>query len=231
MFNNLLFKFRIENNLTQQDMVDRLANYHPLLSKLDTVTLSRWENEKTIPPLKKQFIIFNYINKLYDFIENYNHDVNNDYQVIEYYLKCKFENSSTIISDILIHNDHIFTINNSDSKLNIKKFLKDYLSTELLAKSIINENIKTISLNRDNQLESCLIYTTRELNDKKEIILMGILAKNKNSFEQIYKELYELILKLNVDDVIIYTFDDSGYKLFKKLGGILCHQQDYQKVL
>ncbi|UKA23235.1 helix-turn-helix domain-containing protein [Photobacterium damselae subsp. damselae] len=53
MFNHFLAQYREENNLTQQDMVDQLASYHPSFNKLDTVTLSRWENEKTLPPLKK----------------------------------------------------------------------------------------------------------------------------------------------------------------------------------
>ncbi|UKA31617.1 helix-turn-helix domain-containing protein [Photobacterium damselae] len=68
MFNHYLSQYREKHNLTQQDFVDILSSEFVNLSKLDTVTLSRWENQKTLPPLKKQFQIFNYIDKLNAFI-------------------------------------------------------------------------------------------------------------------------------------------------------------------
>lgn len=45
-FINLLKKYRFDNNLSQNDLVDILSTNNSFLLKLDVVTLSRWENGK-----------------------------------------------------------------------------------------------------------------------------------------------------------------------------------------
>ncbi|HIF9081103.1 TPA: hypothetical protein ACX6NP_003964 [Photobacterium damselae] len=220
MFNHFLAQYREENNLTQQDMVDQLASYHPSFNKLDTVTLSRWENEKTLPPLKKQFLVFDYINKLCEFTTAYTPSIKDQYPLLESYINNKFENSNIIISDILNTNNCHFTKTNNDPYLNIERFVSDYFQNEFVSDFVLRENIETVSWNKNNQLEACLIYTSpiKEHNNDN-MIFMGVFAKNRTSFELIYRELYELILESNVENIIMYSFDDNGYKLFKKLGG------------
>ena len=53
-FKNLLKQYRIDNNLSQNDFVDIFILSNNFLLKLDTVTLSRWENGKTIPSIEKK---------------------------------------------------------------------------------------------------------------------------------------------------------------------------------
>ena len=53
-FKNLLKQYRIDNNLSQNYFVDIFILSNNFLLKLDTVTLSRWENGKTIPSIEKK---------------------------------------------------------------------------------------------------------------------------------------------------------------------------------
>ncbi|ENP8454311.1 helix-turn-helix transcriptional regulator [Photobacterium damselae] len=211
MFNQFLAQYRKKNNLTQQEMVDRLTNSHPSFSKLDTVTLSRWENEKTLPPLKKQFLVFNYIDKLQDFIDEYPKYISGDYAIIEMYLKNKFENSHNIIS--MISDNYKFKYNKilNDNNIDIKKFIRIFFCED----NIKIEDMKNIIWRKDNQIESCLIYYYHH----KELIILGMLSKDETGFRKLYRELYEIILNSKNDEFNICVFDDNDYKLLTKIGG------------
>lgn len=53
-FSELIKEYRYNNNLSQNDLVDILSINDDFLSKIDAVTLSRWENKKTIPSIEKK---------------------------------------------------------------------------------------------------------------------------------------------------------------------------------
>ena len=57
----LIYAYRKENNLTQNEMVEALANFSPNLNKLNTVTLSRWETGTTSPGLLKKRSILKFL--------------------------------------------------------------------------------------------------------------------------------------------------------------------------
>ncbi|AWK84229.1 helix-turn-helix domain-containing protein [Photobacterium damselae] len=211
MFNKFLAQYRKKNNLTQQEMVDRLTNAHSSFSKLDTVTLSRWENEKTLPPLKKQFLVFNYINKLQDFIDEHMKCISGDYAIMEMYLKNKFENSHTIIS--IISDSYKFKYNKilNDNNIDIEKFIRIFFCED----DIKTKDIKNIIWRKNNQIEACLIYYI----NNKELIILGMLSKDETGFRKLFIELYEMILKSKNDEFNICVFDDNDYRLLTKIGG------------
>jgi len=53
-FGHYVKQCRERYNLTQEELVEHLFLYDPLFSKLDVVTLSRWEREVTCPNVEKQ---------------------------------------------------------------------------------------------------------------------------------------------------------------------------------
>ncbi|PTB32931.1 hypothetical protein DAT36_08625, partial [Photobacterium phosphoreum] len=61
-------KYRANNELSQNDLVDILTLDDDFLSKLDVVTLSRWENEKTSPSLEKKIRIMRKLNLLAPYV-------------------------------------------------------------------------------------------------------------------------------------------------------------------
>ncbi|WP_297476360.1 helix-turn-helix transcriptional regulator [uncultured Photobacterium sp.] len=67
-FKDLLKQFRADNNLSQNDFVDLFLSSGNSLSKLDTVTLSRWENGKTVPSIAKKITIMRTLNLLVSYI-------------------------------------------------------------------------------------------------------------------------------------------------------------------
>ncbi|OBU43835.1 helix-turn-helix domain-containing protein [Photobacterium damselae] len=56
MFSKLVSEYRINQNLTQDNIVHHLSMKYDEFKKLDSVTLSRWENGKTEPSLSKMFL-------------------------------------------------------------------------------------------------------------------------------------------------------------------------------
>ncbi|UKA27753.1 helix-turn-helix domain-containing protein [Photobacterium damselae subsp. damselae] len=145
MFNHYLSQYREKHNLTQQDFVDILSNEFANLSKLDTVTLSRWENQKTLPPLKKQFQIFNYIDKLNAFINESPAQIFDHDSKIATYISKKFENSIAIISEITNSSESAYTILENDKNVDIDHFFENYFYDKNIEEKIFRENIKTIS--------------------------------------------------------------------------------------
>ncbi len=56
-FSTYLKEFRVNASLTQSKIIEQLKEFDEELSNIDNVTLSRWENNKTIPSLKKRVLI------------------------------------------------------------------------------------------------------------------------------------------------------------------------------
>ncbi|HIF9291724.1 TPA: hypothetical protein ACX6Q0_003779 [Photobacterium damselae] len=225
MFHFLLSQYREEHNLTQQDFVDLLANNHPNFSKLDIVTLSRWENKKTLPPLKKQFQIFDYIGKLDTFIHELPAQIFDNESKVATYINKKFENSINIITEITNSNESGFTILKNDKTININHFLKNYFYDKKIEENIFRENINTINWIKSGETHACLIYTDKIDIDnhcyEDSVVLIGVFAKTKESFDCLFYFLYNYISSVNTNSIIIYTFDDNGYKLLKNTKGKL----------
>ncbi|NVP02360.1 helix-turn-helix transcriptional regulator [Photobacterium damselae subsp. damselae] len=224
MFNHYLSQYREKHNLTQQDFVDILSNEFANLSKLDTVTLSRWENQKTLPPLKKQFQIFNYIDKLNAFINEspaqmFDHD-----SKIATYISKKFENSIAIISEITNSTESDYTILENDKNVDIDLFFENYFYDKNIEEKIFRENVKTISWVKKGQTHACLIYIDNVDNTNDDfhdsIIFAGLFAKTKNSFDKLFIFLYDYLCTVKNENIIIYSFDDNDHLLLKNLNGI-----------
>lgn len=223
MFNHYLSQYREKHNLTQQDFVDILSNEFENLSKLDTVTLSRWENQKTLPPLKKQFQIFNYIDKLNAFINESPAQIFDHDSKIATYISKKFENSIAIISEITNSSESDYSILENDKNIDIDHFFENYFYDKNIEEKIFRENIKTISWVKNDQTHACLIYTDKINEDSHDyddsVVFTGIFAKTKESFDALFSFLYNHISLINTKNIVIYSFDENGYKLLKNLKG------------
>ncbi|HIF9068708.1 TPA: helix-turn-helix transcriptional regulator [Photobacterium damselae] len=223
MFNHYLSQYREKHNLTQQDFVDILSNEFANLSKLDTVTLSRWENQKTLPPLKKQFQIFNYIDKLNAFINESPAQIFDHDSKIATYISKKFENSIAIISEIINSSESDYTILENDKNIDIDHFFENYFYDKNIEEKIFRDNIKTISWIKNDQTHACLIYTDKINEDSHDyddsVVFTGVFAKTKESFDALFSFLYNHISLINTKNIVIYSFDENGYKLLKNLKG------------
>ncbi|HIF9061308.1 TPA: hypothetical protein ACX6MH_001479 [Photobacterium damselae] len=67
MFAQILFQYREKHQLTQDQLVYRLASKFDEFGKLDCVTFSRWENGRTEPSLKKVFLVLSEIGYAEDY--------------------------------------------------------------------------------------------------------------------------------------------------------------------
>ena len=88
-FITLIKKHRDNNELSQNDLVDKLTLDDEFLSKLDVVTLSRWENEKTSPSLEKKIRIMRKLNLLTSYIYSIS-SISINENMIEKSLKVRF---------------------------------------------------------------------------------------------------------------------------------------------
>ena len=61
IISDLLRRYRKLNTLTQSNLIDELINFSEFFSALNIVTLSRWENERTIPGLKKKQLLLKFL--------------------------------------------------------------------------------------------------------------------------------------------------------------------------
>lgn len=71
-FGQVLYEYRQSKGFTQKRMLDFLHERSPLLSTLDAVTVSRWENGKTVPSLEKRIFILSILGmaKRYFYLES-----------------------------------------------------------------------------------------------------------------------------------------------------------------
>lgn len=70
MYSNRIYFIREENDLTQEDLGKIL--------KVDRSVISKWENGKSIPPIRKVNIISNKFNVSFDYIFNLSKSKNTD---------------------------------------------------------------------------------------------------------------------------------------------------------
>lgn len=200
MFNHLLLQYRKENQLTQNDLAEILAMEHPELNKLDSVTISRWETKKTAPSLKRQFIILEYINKLS--IENIDLINKNVTNLIEEFVKNKFSNSLSVLSEIEAGDAPLLVYRNNLQE-KTPKILEEYIHSN---------KVETIILKKEDNIEAFL-----KVIKKHKSIDIFVLAKTKESFEKMFIELYDLVFSVNTNIINIYSFDRENYKLLTSL--------------
>ncbi|HIF9495090.1 TPA: hypothetical protein ACX6SP_003534 [Photobacterium damselae] len=67
LFAQILFRYREKHQLTQDQLVYRLASKFEEFNRLDCVTFSRWENGRTEPSLKKVFLVLSEIGYAEDY--------------------------------------------------------------------------------------------------------------------------------------------------------------------
>lgn len=60
-FGQLLYTYRSNNNLTQEKVVSDMMHFSDSFSKLNTVTLSRWETGSTSPGIQKKQQVLKYL--------------------------------------------------------------------------------------------------------------------------------------------------------------------------
>ncbi|WP_408901375.1 helix-turn-helix transcriptional regulator [Photobacterium piscicola] len=180
-FITLIKKHRNDNELSQNDLVDILTLNDDFLSKLDVVTLSRWENEKTSPSLEKKVRIMRKLKLLVPYI----------YSINDFNIKTKIEKSMNIRFGIELNRyKEINSLNNSkkisfdfsNKKHNLGKNITDFLEKQDIGYlSLIDKwpiNIGTWYL--DNQVQAFFIH----LYTNNEIFTYG----HYDSWSQLYKK-------------------------------------------
>ncbi|NVH48432.1 hypothetical protein [Photobacterium damselae] len=156
----------IKSQLSRKDCIAKLNIYHSEFKNLDSVTLSRWLNGRTVPSLYKQILLCNFFEyNLMDFIKNKHFQVLNEgKKTSEIYLN-EMNNIQSSIANIsyVYSRDSIPTY-----QLNIytkdeyrKRFLLFYLNFDLykqLFNMIDNLSVDPITLTfeeiKDNSISS-----------------------------------------------------------------------------
>ncbi len=110
VFSKCVLDIRREYGWSHKKMVEFLIKSNIIFSKIDCVTLSRWESSKTTPPLRKRIVfldLFGCVNK---------------YFFLESGLPCN-KNGAKIINDRFDYtNKHQFMFLASENKINIRTF-------------------------------------------------------------------------------------------------------------
>ncbi|HIF9368977.1 TPA: helix-turn-helix domain-containing protein [Photobacterium damselae] len=219
MFSNILKQHRDETGLTQQELVDNLNAYHSCFTKLDVVTLSRWENGKTLPPLKKQFIVYDYMNKLPYIINDIsllnNSIENSENNLFETYKKNKIGNISSIAKLIICRSNSDIKINFNTNKVDTINFINEYNDNIFIKNKTLMEKIESITWIIDNDILGTLLHC----NHNNSLVIFFMYAQTDCIYEYIYRYLYTKILESKLENVVFYVFDDDIYQLMKKIGG------------
>ncbi|HIF9170815.1 TPA: helix-turn-helix domain-containing protein [Photobacterium damselae] len=208
MFGQSLSNFRKKHNLTQQQFIEDLVHHDGDFIKLDTVTLSRWENNRTEPPLRKRMIIMNFIKKVHDYINSINYL--NDNKVVDSFIKNKFENSSIIITDTLALDYEDARIITNDIKwLNADILIDKYLSDSKFSADL---NYNIIAFSRNNQTKSILFYSEDK---KSNNLIFSLLSDTLKGFKLLFVELMSVIIESSCDNVVLYSFDKYDNDFWK----------------
>lgn len=224
MFSQILVNFREKNNITQQELIDKVNEYYDnLFTKLDTVTLSRWENGKTSPSLKKKILIIDFLDEIDKYLSGMKISENAN-SVLLNYIERRFQKNDLILSEIQRDNNKNFCI--STSKLGDNKLLSKYLSSEIESGHLDQNNIKMISWSINKHIESCIVFTELKhkttLFHKGSFVLLGMFAHNEIAFRNAFNELFNQLITTSNKYIYIYTYDDVGYNFLKKIkGGML----------
>ncbi|EHA1080030.1 helix-turn-helix domain-containing protein [Photobacterium damselae] len=219
MFSNILKQYRDETGLTQQELVDNLNAYHSCFTKLDVVTLSRWENGKTLPPLKKQFIVYDYMKKLPYIINNISYlnsyIEKSENNLFEIYKKNKIGNISSIAKLIIYRNNSDIEINFNTNKVDTINFINEYNDNIFIENKTLINKLESISWIIENDILGTLFHC----NHNDSLVIFFMYAQTDCIYEYIYRYLYTKILESQLDYIIFYVFDDDIYQLMKKIGG------------
>ncbi|WP_158134527.1 helix-turn-helix domain-containing protein [Photobacterium damselae] len=220
MFSNILKQHRDETGLTQQELVDNLNAYHSCFTKLDVVTLSRWENGKTLPPLKKQFIVYDYTKNLSNIVNDRSFltavSEIDDKNLFEVYKKNKIGNVSTIAKLVMNKNESKVKIQKNTNSIDIKSFINEYNDHSYINNDILMNKIETISWDLEDDIIGTLFHCINE----DSLVIFFMYAQTKDIYDRVYKYLYTKLLISNFKSIVFYVFDDDIYQLMKKIGGI-----------
>lgn len=186
-FINLLKKYRFDNNLSQNDLVDILSTNNSFLLKLDVVTLSRWENGKTKPSLEKKINIMRSLNLLTTYL----------YSIDKFDTTTSLEKSLNIRFGMEINKyktlNYFKSLNNikfqtSNNKKNTHVKINEYLTNQENTQTGICEEwpINIGSWYSDGNIEAFFIHVFAN----KEIYNQG----HCDSWRQVYKKKNQTIL-------------------------------------
>ncbi len=204
MFSHLLGSYRVNNNLTQQQFIDELMYSYSDFHKLDSVTLSRWENNKTKPSLKKQIMIVDTINETNNYINSICTMDNN--KIFDSFKENKFNNDQVIISNILSEKNNNIDITHKIGFINDNVHLKNYL----VDSELLKESCNIVEYRINGQVQAILIYK-----EYKNNLTFVFISETLKSFEVLFHEIFSRIINKKFNDITIYTFDKHNTKLWK----------------
>lgn len=186
-FKYLLKQFRIEHNLSQNNFVDLFLSSGDYLSKLDTVTLSRWENGKTIPSIEKKISIMRILNLLTPYI----------YSIHDFEIPTKINSSLNIRFGI--EWERYKKLNKTNTTSNIKFEHVDHRDN-------LQQNIKKYLINETQQIINIIPSLPLSVghwisNDNIEAFFIHAFSNNK-----IYSsnEINSIIILEQVTSSIVY---------------------------
>ncbi|HIF9108488.1 TPA: hypothetical protein ACX6SG_002181 [Photobacterium damselae] len=208
MFGQSLGNYRRKYNLTQQQFIDGLIHYDSEFCKLDAVTLSRWENNKTEPPLRKKILINDFMNELREFIHTI--DFMDANKIVDSYIKNKFGNSSIIITDSLELEREEIKVTYSSDYINAKLLNEKYFVSSKL--SLESDEHHIIAFSRNNQVKSVLLYNEDKISNS---FVFTLLSDTLRGFKMLFISLMTLIIDTTCANVVIYSFDKYDNDLWK----------------
>ena len=208
-FSDLIKKYRYDNKLSQNDFIDILTANHGFSSKLDVVTLSRWENEKTTPSLEKKIRIMRKINLLVTYL----------YGISDFDKKTKIGKSLNYRFGMEIIKFQDLNNFRNTKKINFK-FLKNINNLH----SNIKEYLTDQKRNHCNICEQWPINIGSWRSNEKIDAFFIHLYTNDEVYNQghckNWDELYKSINKKNINSILILEQVTSS-RVFYKLS-LLC---------
>ncbi|HIF9293493.1 TPA: helix-turn-helix domain-containing protein [Photobacterium damselae] len=239
VFSELLYKFRKENQLSQNDLIEFFVKEYVELRGLDVVTISRWERNATTPSLKRRIYIMSIIHKTFEYFSRSIDSVTlSKSNKISLMLKKRFpEIQEQSLNAFLLKNNKLSF--NSCTYLDIPETIYNYIyhfeGAELL--DLRSENNKIIYLtNANNIIEGFFTFimtkdiTYKELHIKKPIVsflssqlamdssdksvFCCLLNLNKNAFDITYLSLYIFLLENDFIDNMYFMVQDKSFVKF-----------------
>lgn len=191
-------------NLSQNDFVDLLTANNTSLSKLDAVTLSRWENEKTTPSLEKKIRIMRKIDALNTYL----------YGIYDFNKKTKIGKSLNYRFGMEI---------NKYKEINNFKSLENLNFTFLKNKEYLHDNIKKyLTTQNKNHCNICKQWPVNigfwSLEEKIEAFFIHVYT-NHEIYTQghcnHWNEVYKSNIKSNIDSIILLEHVTSSRIYYK----------------
>lgn len=226
-FKNLLKQFRIENNLSQNDFVNLFFCSDNYLSKLDTVTLSRWENGKTSPSIEKKIAITKKLNLLVPYIHSIRDievstKINSSLNIrfgIESELKLEsYKNLNKLNVEEYLEFIHISHHDNLEPRI------KNHLTNEVVEVINIASSLSIGYWVSNDKIESFFIhafFNDKEYNSKNmnSIIILEQFTLSKSHYKLCALCLFNTLLyNEKLDYVFFYIKNKYTLKLALSLG-------------